>query len=712
MKARKPLGIVCLLAAMAPGLASTSAADKTQNTNSPTALTAAGEKLQARYAAMLTQLQAEIARALPDVDDQKKTALSKTREALKRAEVAADAAQQPLKKVQRAKALVDHARGKWIGDAEKNIARAEALLKKATTPAERDAARKELARWQANRDAGIKALKERQEALIRAKSDEAGLTEASQAAQKALAEARINELTAAKAILTAVEPFLSSDRLDGKLVKCAVLAEATPRRLAEFAQMGQEQEALVDKLLADTTLMKEMLEAGGAKGGTYGPAMQIYTAIQKASPRAGTGLFQRLALGTSLEHAVPILSSNPRDQTNAPDVVDPVKRYLHYEKAYLDGELDHAFKNMSVWEYRMIVNSDAPDEMLAWGRQMLRNYRPDHISTPNDGWRYAILVKTDVKYGSENVKDDLPSLHNYQNIIKDGGVCGRRAFFGRFILRSFGIPVYGVTQHKHAAVGRWTPKGWVVNLGAGWESSWWDHDAMPRSGTDFLLETQARKVPQDYLKVLRAQWISTVLGEQRYNDRKHVDGGFWSNLAHYQAQAIAAAAGAVELAPVGKDVAESNESKERDAVQKVEITDADRKIVVAPNGVITIPAVALSKPEGRFLSMKNPTGEAQLHCPRDFKAAQEFAYTFEAPQAGKYALVARVVTVQTDQKLLLRPNEVREPVAIAVPYTLGQWQQTQPVEIELVKGRNVLHFTRPAPSRGVTLKDFTLTPVK
>ena len=43
----------------------------------------------------------------------------------------------------------------------------------------------------------------------------------------------------------------------------------------------------MEKLLADTALMKEMLEAGGASGGKYGQAMQIYTDIQKASPKAG-----------------------------------------------------------------------------------------------------------------------------------------------------------------------------------------------------------------------------------------------------------------------------------------------------------------------------------------------------------------------------------------------------------------------------------------
>ena len=62
-----------------------------------------------------------------------------------------------------------------------------------------------------------------------------------------------------------------------------MLAEATPRGLAEFAQQGKEQEALVQQLLADDNLMKHMLEAGGAKAGKYGQAMKIYTDIQKTS---------------------------------------------------------------------------------------------------------------------------------------------------------------------------------------------------------------------------------------------------------------------------------------------------------------------------------------------------------------------------------------------------------------------------------------------
>ena len=47
-----------------------------------------------------------------------------------------------------------------------------------------------------------------------------------------------------------------------------------------------------------------------------------------------------------------------------------------------------------------------------------------------------------------------------------------------------------------------------------------------------------------------------------------------------------------------------------------------------------------------------------------------------------------------------------------MPYTVGMWQQTQPVELSLDSGKNVLNFKLQDGSRGVTIKEFTLTPVK
>ena len=430
----------------------------------------------------------------------------------------------------------------------------------------------------------------------------------------------------------AVSKFLTRDALDAKLAKYVVLLEATPRGLAEFAQQGKEQTALVEKLLSDANLMKQMLVADGAnakrEGRGYGPAqygraMEIHTAIQKASDKAGEGVLQRLALAISLEHAVPIGQANPTARTDAPDTIDPVKRYLHYEKAYLDGELDPAFERLSTWDLRMVVNGDEPDETLAWGREMLRNFRPDHIYNSNEGWRYVSIVSSDVKYGSGNVKYDRPELQRYQNILMNGGVCGRRAFIGRFILRAFGIPTIARPSRGHGALAHWTPKGWVVNLGGGWGCGW--TNTPYKKDLDFLATTQARSNREAYLKVKRAQWAGDVLGETRTYGENDGTPAFWNGVALRTQRAIIEEAKAVTLDALGEDLGEANEPTVAEAVLASPVTPEDKKITYGPRGVISIPAAAYSKPSGNtreVFAMKSFGGGLQIFLPRFFPQGQ------------------------------------------------------------------------------------------
>jgi hypothetical protein len=165
------------------------------------ALTPEGEKLQARYTEQLTTLKAEVTKAVPAVGEQKKAAFQAAREAVAKATKEAATTQANLNKVNSGKGLVEHAKGKWIGGAEKGIAQAEAALKKATTEAEREAAKKDLAKWQANKEDGLKALKERQAAWDKAKEEEPKLTQLNKTAQDALTQARNAELAAVKALL-------------------------------------------------------------------------------------------------------------------------------------------------------------------------------------------------------------------------------------------------------------------------------------------------------------------------------------------------------------------------------------------------------------------------------------------------------------------------------------------------------------------------------
>jgi Sulfatase-modifying factor enzyme 1 len=408
--------------------------------------------------------------------------------------------------------------------------------------------------------------------------------------------------------------FLTSDKLDAKLVKYVVLREATPQGLVEFAQQGKEQEQLINQLLADTELMKQMLVADGATApkvskrskdqpaAQYGQAMKIYTDIQKVSAKAKSGVLQNLALAIALEYAVPQPQSNPQTATDAPKTVDPVKRYLSYEKAFLGGELDSEFDKLSAWELRFVVDGEEPDWMHDWGREMLRNYRPDHILKANPGWRYVRVVATNVKYGSSDEKFDRPELQNYQNIIMNGGICGRRAFFGRYILRCFGIPTIARPSKAHGALAHWTPNGWVINLGPGWGKGW--TNTRYRSDREFLKTTQARRNPQAFLQVKRAQWIGDACG------------GAWGSVAQSTQEKIIAQSKAETLVALGENLAEADDEETTMAQKLMDAEVAEEKITVGANGTIVVPAALFNSRQSGAAGvspMKSFAGGYQLY---------------------------------------------------------------------------------------------------
>jgi hypothetical protein len=671
-------------------------------------LSAAGQQLEAEYAGRLTALGAEIKKALPAFNQAAQARYAAARKAESEARENLVAAKTRLGEIGAAQGLVAHAKGKWIGGADKEIAAAKAKLAQATSDAERKAAEADLAKSQQNRADGEAALAERQARLAKAEREKGANEQAVKQAERVLAEASAAMAKAAASL--GLDKLLKKNSLDGKLAGFTVMKEATPRGLAAFAQQGADQKQLLDRMLADERLLVETAVADGAKGGKYGEAMTIYDAIQNASRKARDGKLQRLALAIALEHAEPVPQRNAVGRKDAPATVDPVQRYRHFEKAFLDGELDAAFKDLSVWDMRMVVNGEEPDEMLAWGRDMLRNYRPDHITTPDYRWRYVGAVRTDVKYGSQDCQYDQDELQFFQNILMNGGVCGRRAFFGRFILRAFGVPTTARPQKGHAALVHWTPQGWVICLGAGWGNGWTNTPYGP--DLDFLATTQGRATGADYMRVKRAHWIGDVCGEKRSFGERSGTPEFWNGVALLTQRQIIETAGAKALAAVGTDIGEANVSKEKEVYAAVKMSDADRMIAVGRDGVVTIPAAATTKPEsstGRILFANSVLGGKQLHYGRN-GGAQDFEYAFQLPAAGRYALTARVVTPTWKQGLTVVAN-AGQPVEMPLPFTVGAWQTSEPVEIELARGPNMLRFSRPGATAGVTIKEFTLTPV-
>lgn len=273
--------------------------------------------------------------------------------------------------------------------------------------------------------------------------------------------------------------------------------------------------------------------------------------------------------------------------------------------------------------------------------------------------------------------------------------------FGRFIVQAFGLPSVARPQSGHASLGRWTPDGWVINLGAAWGGG---KGVEGRTDLDFVLETQVRKYPADHIRALRAQWVGDALGEDKYNGHKQGSGGFWNIVALYEKQAIVAKAKPRQLVALGTELGEKNESAatRATAVAKAIVTDADNRVAIAPDDVITIPAGACT---GGVNHVKSFLGGLQLLC-----GGGAFHCELDVPRSGRYALTAHVVTVHEGRSLQLAVNDATKPVTVAFPYTCGLWQNTAPVEVTLVKGKNVLRYTRP--TGNVTIKDFTLTPVK
>jgi len=217
---------------------------------------------------------------------------------------------------------------------------------------------------------------------------------------------------------------------------------------------------------------------------------------------------------------------------------------------------------------------------------------------------------------------------------------------------------------------------------------------------------------QPFEQVRRSQMVGTALGEKRAFGFHAGASGFWNGVALYRQREIIEEAKAVTLAAVGEELGEANESDVKYAIETATVTEEDRRIVVDKKGVIAIPAAACSKPvesTGKVIFMPSVLGDLQLHYSRT-GGHQEFEYTFGAPAAGKYSLTARVVTPSWKQHLFVAANGAKDAIDIALPFTVGMWDTSEPVEVSLVKGKNVLTFSREGEVKGVTIKEFALTP--
>lgn len=224
--------------------------------------------------------------------------------------------------------------------------------------------------------------------------------------------------------------------------------------------------------------------------------------------------------------------------------------------------------------------------------------------------------------------------------------------------------------------------GSFVCLGAAWKYSFWED----REGLDFVLEAQAREQTTEWTGVCRLEWAADALGEVSIGGQLNPD-SFWRSLALIQKHRLAHATAC-------RNSSQSACSSVLDKMEGLECAPGQMECrLIKFDGKIVIPAMACTTPtKGSKTAMfiGSVLGERQLHIRDD----QTVKYNL-SEVIGGYHLVIRLVTVhlKTQPLLLTITNEgdgsdndndnLVAVASIVVPYTVGMWALTEPVEIVL-----------------------------
>lgn len=512
-------------------------------------------------------------------------------------------------------------------------------------------------------------------------------------------------MAAAEPILKELDPALSSDKIDTDLMRTAIIAKATPRGLAAFVQQGAEQRKMIDDLLKDPEMMKRMLVSGGAKDGRYGKALEILREIRKQAGSPLTGVMERLAIAVSLEFAAP-------DKNGLADV-DPIARFNYYQDAHKAKELERHFDQHSIYLLRQVVNDPHSNEEMLWMRKMLQNYRPDFINYP-ENYQHPIVGLMYSEFGHKRPEwDENAKTTRLQQAIDCGGQCGPKGDFGRCLGRAYGLPVWGARLRSHTAMTNWTANGWNQILGVSFKNGFWNKDAADSmTGYYFHAHMMAREVPEEFMKACRLKWYSAVFDEEPINGLKpDSSGGFFNSLSYIHCKLTALRN---DKSKEKKDDPWMHTAFAKDAPKfpefmvKPSIPASEREANVLADGSIIIPAVATISHEtntDKVILMKSFDEGMQLHYKR-WKLPEPVVYEVEVPKAGKYKLSMQVCTVNKQQFFMVNASGSSEAKRLELPYTLGDWENSKPIELTLKKGINTIELNRTVPKEIASPEEF------
>jgi len=472
------------------------------------------------------------------------------------------------------------------------------------------------------------------------------------------------------------------------LAQRQLISKVGAENMEAFARGDRKNKDFLAWLLRNTEAMGLCLEGATPVGTvqrqenrwTIGvSALDIWSRIYHADAESREGIYLRLAIATGLNPP----GSGNRGAGQAKTPADPVDRYQHFKSAHKNKELFPSFDNLSVWEYRQIVSSNASNADLAWAREMINTWRPD------------LRIKEQVVNSTSEVWrrfSPFPFEDTFKNVLAGGGKCGPRSSWSVFICQAFGIPAVGVRQPGHACaaykaaypeVEPQPGNAWKVVYGRGWQFS----KACGLSGLEFMEGMEARSHAAEFSQIERLRWLASTLdSEERAAAVMEVAGNI--------AQAAAA------LGAAGQEV------------RTVDDAPLDSK-AEAPwkpvPGVIHVEAESFTKSEGVFVH-DCFTGGKQVYSPKydvGWGTPPRIEYVVEVPKSGIYGLTMRAAVVNFEQSIEVSVGGGK-PVSVGVPNTHGLWGTTPEVDVRLEKGTQTLTLTRPPSQRGLALRYFEL----
>jgi hypothetical protein len=343
------------------------------------------------------------------------------------------------------------------------------------------------------------------------------------------------------------------------------------------------------------------------------------------------------------------------------------------------------------------------------------NYVPHLTCLTDHKLRYVYMLQSDVRIRKP---DWTASPRTYPMVLSGGGNESVNSWFGRFLLKSFGLPAWGAKHRRKEGYTRWTPEGWEAMNGADWECCSWQG----KTGKDFRTEVEARNKapPEEYFKKLvTLQCLADVVDEgdpgdipEQEKDVLHGD-RLWRSLS------LVSMALLFEAEP---EVPRTFERKGRGLVvtkcekylMKYENDAPDAAIQYdADNDVLTIPSSRHGFSSGNLVDIESYEGGKQVNFVAD--GVVDYEIPDAVPAARKYLLACEVCTVSSKQtaltvEVMQQGGESSSKARIKVPYTIGKWDMTVGTEIELTGGAT-MRVSRPKGSLGVAIKKFVFTSV-